>query len=132
MSTTTDASSGLMHNAKAILVVEDDRRVGTMLVDAFQMEPSWYVFLAANATEALRAVETLIPNLVVLDYQLPDTNGLELADHLHSLDKLKHIPLLFVSANPPKQALKERHIACLQKPFGVHTLLSVARNLLTP
>jgi CheY-like chemotaxis protein len=75
-------------------------------------------------------VKKLVPDLFLLDYQLPDINGLELADRLQATEALKHIPILLMSANLPKQEAEKRQIAFLEKPFGMDELLQTIEKLL--
>ncbi|HEY6409099.1 MAG TPA: hypothetical protein VIY29_16690 [Ktedonobacteraceae bacterium] len=66
-----------------------------------------------------------------LDYHLPGTNSLELFDRLHSVKGFETVPTLMVSSNPPPhQALQERHIILLEKPFDLIDLLKVIDTLL--
>lgn len=68
-----------------------------------------------------------IPDLFILDQQLPGMNGLEICKGLKSNEKTKHIPVIIVSATPDLElAVKE---ACaddyLKKPLTKKDLLEV-------
>ena len=70
-----------------ILIVDDHqivrRGVRTLLAD---MRPEWEVCGEAdNAEEALRAIQTLEPDLTVLDITMPGASGLELASQVRDL-----------------------------------------------
>lgn len=131
MADTDPDSAPSESHVHTILVVDDDESVGDFVVTALAMEASTYrALLVPDAAQALETVKTVIPNLVVLDYHLPGINGLELADRLRALDVLKSVPILLMSANPPKQELEKRQIAFLEKPFELEHLVQAIRKLL--
>ncbi|HEU5374475.1 MAG TPA: response regulator [Ktedonobacteraceae bacterium] len=114
---------------KIILVVEDNTGVGEFLVEALKMEAHYQALLATDGAQALEMVKTLTPDLFVLDYQLPVMTGLELADRLQTIEALKPIPVLLMSANLPKRELDKRHIAFINKPFELEKLLQAIEKL---
>ena len=65
----------------------------------------------------MRKGENVDPDLFVLDYQLSVMTGLELADRLQTIEALKSIPVLLMSANLPKREVNKHHIAFINKPF---------------
>ena len=115
---------------KTILVVEDDTAVGEFFVYALRTETPYQALLAADGRQALEMVKTLAPDLFVLDYQLPHMNGLELADRLRANEELKHIPILLMSANIPKQELEKRQLPFIAKPFELEDLFQTIAKLL--
>lgn len=115
---------------KTILVVEDDPGVGEMLVAILKAEGGYHALLTTDGARALETVNTLTPDLVLLDYRLPGMNGLELSDRLHALETLQQTPVLLVSANLPEREIEKRQIASLKKPFELDVLLHLVETLL--
>lgn len=115
---------------KTILVVEDDNDIGELLVQAIQLETPYQVQLASHGLEALRMVQTLKPHLLILDYTLPDMNGVELYDKVHTAKEFAHVPALVISAHAPQTELKQRHLPLLKKPFELSVLLKQIQTLL--
>lgn len=76
-----------MQSVKA-LIVEDNAFMATVLADLLQQEASNISVLgiAKTGKEALHLIESIKPNVVFLDIELPDMNGFEL------LNQLDHIP----------------------------------------
>lgn len=127
----TESSETSDPHVKTILIVDDDDGIGEFLVTALTMEANYRALLMPNAAQALETVKTLIPNLFILDYQLPGINGLALADQLRVIDVLKHTPILLMSANPPQQGeLERRSLAFIEKPFELDALLQEVEHLL--
>lgn len=118
---------------KLILIVEDDEDIGYLLAQIIHKETSHRAHHYINAGDAIKAINTLTPHLFILDYSLPDMNGLELHDWLRSIDRLKHIPTILLSArNPPLEEIQKRGIFFIRKPFAVTKLLTHIDNLLSP
>ncbi len=117
---------------KLILIVEDDVDIGYLLVQIIQRETPHRANHYINAGDALKAINTITPHLFILDYSLPDMNGLELHDWLRSIDRLKHVPAILLSArNPPLDEIQKRGLFFIRKPFAVTKLLSHIDNLLS-
>ncbi|MGB8347980.1 MAG: response regulator [Ktedonobacteraceae bacterium] len=115
---------------KIILVVEDDNDIGEFLVKAIQLETPYQVKLASRGLEALRLIQILKPHLLILDYTLPDMNGLELYDKVHTAEEFAHVPALMISAHAPQIELRQRHLPLLKKPFELSVLLKQIQKLL--
>ena len=115
---------------KLVLMVEDDEANAEVLNEALTQELSCVVSHVSNGIDALRAVEGITPDLIVIDYWLPVMNGLDLYDRLQPLPGLSSVPVLFVSAGPNQNEIERRHLPFLEKPFELETLLEKLRHLL--
>src|SRR5205085_8985234 len=76
---------------------------------------------ALNATEGLREIERSIPDLVLLDYSLPDFNGDELCERLLDNEKTAQVPVLMMSGHVLEMnsaaARLPNVVAKIEKPF---------------
>ncbi|MGD8414460.1 MAG: response regulator [Candidatus Latescibacterota bacterium] len=81
-----------------ILLVDDDFKVLEILEESLHRK-GYKVSTAANGRQALQAVQTLNPQLVVLDMMLPDINGLEVMEQLRESPGNADVPVLILSAN---------------------------------
>ena len=120
------------HNsAKLILIVEDDEDIGYLLVQIIHQQTNHLAIHHVNASNALNAINKLTPHLFILDYSLPDMNGLELHDWLRSIERLKYVQTILMSArNPPVEEIRKRGILLIRKPFAVTKLLENIETLL--
>lgn len=127
------AAQKVLSEIKTVLVVEDDDAIGEVLVQAIQLETSYHVILARNGFQALKMLETLKPDLLILDYGLPGMNGLEFYDIVHTSKSLEQLPVLFVSAEAAsiQEKVKVRRLWLLKKPFEIGDLLIVMKQLLS-
>lgn len=117
-------------DVKTIFVVEDDEAVGSMLVLTLLLESPYQALLVTDGFQALKVVHDLKPSLFLLDYQLPGMDGIALYDRLHAITDLADIPAIIISATLPRQALQERHLTGVAKPFDVDQLLHTIDKLL--
>ncbi len=83
--------------AKRILVVEDNdlnRKLFCDLLRAkgFEVEP------VADGREAIEKTRLFMPQLVVMDIQLPNVSGIDLIEAIKADEELKAIPILAVTA----------------------------------
>jgi DNA-binding response OmpR family regulator len=116
--------------SKLIFIVEDDEEIGNLLLQIIEQETVHKAIHHVDARNALQAATQVMPHLLLLDYSLPDMNGLELYDWLQSFEHLKNIPTILMSArNPPIEEIQIRGILYLRKPFAVTELLAIIKKL---
>ncbi len=108
---------------RTILVVEDDPTVGDILLQIVRDETPYQALLARNGRQAREMIASIKPALLLLDYHLPDTNGVDLYDHLHTIEGLEDVPALFVSGCVPLHEIRKRNLTSLPKPFDLDELL---------
>ena len=118
-------------DVKTVFIVEDDEAIGDLLVQAIEQETSYQAVLASDGFQALKMLRTVKPDLLILDYGLPDMNGLEFYDTIHAVKSLKHLPVLIISAETARiqKEVKARHLPQLQKPFELTILLEAIERL---
>jgi two-component system, OmpR family, phosphate regulon response regulator PhoB len=80
-----------------ILIVDDEEDLRNLLDLAVRRE-GFETVLAATGTEALDALQTLRPNLVVLDLMLPDLSGTEVCRRIRANPELAGVPVIMLTA----------------------------------
>lgn len=65
-----------------------------------------------------------LPDIIILDKQLPDIDGLDICRRLKSDEKTRNIPIIMISANPAIKSLAKEAGAenSLEKPFSLKRL----------
>jgi two-component system cell cycle response regulator DivK len=81
-----------------ILIVEDDEKHMILVRDVLQFK-GYQTLEAATATEGLRLAREARPDLVLMDIQLPDFDGLNALALLRADPQTKNIPVVAVSAS---------------------------------
>jgi DNA-binding response OmpR family regulator len=82
---------------ETILIVDDEKQVREML-SVYLQEEGYRIVLAKDGAQALAAVGERLPELVLADVNMPDMNGLELAQRLRSDPLTAGIPIMMLSA----------------------------------
>lgn len=116
--------------AKTILIVEDDTSFGEFLCTALQQETPHQALRVSDGQQALDVVKEVIPDLIILDYYLPNMNGIEVYDQLHAIQGLEHVPTIMTSAGVLEHNLQDRHIVGMSKPVGLSKLLDIVTELI--
>lgn len=113
--------------AETILVVDDNAMYGALVVYFLTRDTPYHIRWVQTGKKALQANREMTFLLFILDYHLPDTTGLELADHLHQLAGRETIPTILLSAAYPSADLEAqlaiRHITGMSKPFDPTLLI---------
>ncbi len=110
---------------RTILIVEHDLSQGESFTQHFSCKPHHYAKLVTSAAAALNFVKHVKPNLFLLEYHLPDIDGLALYDLLHEIKDLASIPAIIFGVPLPKQALavvKTQRLALLSTPIDLEGL----------
>lgn len=111
----------------AILIVEDDKSIRNLIT--VTLEAEGYPFYAAeNAREAILASASKQPDIVLLDFGLPDMDGVEVIKKIRSWSEM---PIIIVSARSDDrdkvEALDAGADDYITKPFSVEELLARVR-----
>ena len=117
-------------SVKTILLVEDDVPIGEVLVQAITQETSYITVVAQSGEEALKKIESIKPNLLILDYRLPGITGLDVYDHIHAIEEFERVPAMMISAQLPVSELKKRTITGMNKPLDLDEFLQTIERLL--
>lgn len=119
-------------NIKKILLVEDEHAIMEML--SLILTRANFDVLTATSLDAARAQLSLKPDLIVLDWMLPDGNGVHFAQELRKQDSTKTIPIMMLSARAEEddkiRALERAADDYMTKPFSPRELLARIQALL--
>lgn len=118
---------------KNILVVEDERAIREMVVFTLK-RAGFAVREAEDAATARHAVADRRPDLVLLDWMLPDLSGLELARSLRREDATRELPIMMLTARAAEDdkvlGLESGADDYLTKPFSARELVARIQALL--
>jgi two-component system alkaline phosphatase synthesis response regulator PhoP len=116
-----------------ILVVEDQPATSTLIQDVLR-EEGYEVSIVDSLAKARNAVSRAMPELVVLDRNLPDGDGLEFCKELRQDEKSQSIPVLILTAQKTVQervaGLRGGADDYLTKPFNTEELVARVEALL--
>ncbi len=110
-------------DARRILVVDDDPEI-RRFIEAALGDAGYTVRLAANGSEALAAVDTHHPDLILLDVRMPGVDGWQVLDALRSAAGAQTpVVVMTASFTGQDQALRSGAQGYLAKPFELSDLL---------
>ena len=116
-----------------IVVVEDESAIAELI--AINLRHAGHeVTLAASAEQAQRAIDAVLPDLVVLDWMLPGQSGLALARQWRASERTLELPIIMLTARGEESdkvagldAGADDYIA---KPFSTNELMARIRAVL--
>jgi DNA-binding response OmpR family regulator len=116
--------------SRKILVVDDHRNVQTMLAD-FLSGQGYQVEVASDGREALQAVRTSPPDLILLDIMMPTMDGFQFISHLRQESS---IPVIMITARQQESDIVRGFDSgaddYVTKPFRLRELLGRIRAVL--
>jgi two-component system response regulator (stage 0 sporulation protein F) len=113
-----------------ILIVEDDPDIGEFLKQIIEEDTPYHTAVVYNGKQALEKAQHVHPCLLMLDYRLPGMNGLEVYDHLQTMDETKGVPAIMMSATLPTEELQRRGIYQLRKPMDIGNVIRMITHAL--
>lgn len=88
-----------------ILVVDDEKDI-LKLVQKFLFAVGHDVVVADNVLDAMDSLERSIPDLLILDVNMPRTNGYQMANTLRNTIKFEKLPIVFLTARNEKKDIE--------------------------
>lgn len=115
-----------------ILVVEDNADVRTYIKGA--LEPAYTIHEAVNGREGIDTAKKLIPDLIVSDVMMPETDGYTLCRTLKKDVNTSHIPIILLTAKAEEDSIVEGLETgaddYITKPFSTKILCTRIKNLI--
>jgi two-component system phosphate regulon response regulator PhoB len=119
--------------AVTILLVEDEPAIRELL--AFNLTQDGYQPISAHdAASAMALITRELPDLILLDWMLPDLSGVELARRLRADSRTRNIPIIMLTARGEERdkvaGLESGADDYITKPFSPRELLARIRAVL--
>ncbi|MDX2242720.1 MAG: EAL domain-containing protein [Leptolyngbyaceae cyanobacterium bins.302] len=120
---------------QADILIVDDIPENIRLLSGILDAKGYQTRKATNGETALRAIEAMLPSLVLLDIRMPKMSGYEVCRRLKSNPKTTHIPVIFLSAADEiadkVEAFGVGGADYITKPFHVEEVLARVHHQLT-
>ncbi len=120
-----------MNDTASVLIVEDDKFIATLIADALREETNARPLILHNGSDAIRFLAEQAVDLLILDYQLPGANGIEVYDTMRRNARTAHTPVLFITANDKRAEFQRRGLTYMRKPFNLFELLATVEERLS-
>lgn len=116
-----------------LFIVEDEMPIVTLL--KYNLEKEGHkVNYALNGEDAIRSIKDQNPDLILLDWMLPDISGIEVCRNLKRINLLKNIPIIMLTAKGEEEdklkGFKTGADDYVTKPFSQKELNARIKSLL--
>jgi two-component system cell cycle response regulator DivK len=115
-----------MNGSRGTILYVEDNSDNRMLIRRVLNAEGYTVHEAASAVAALDTLKSMLPDLILMDINMPDMDGYTLTAHIRALPNLGVVPIIALTANVMKGD-RERSIEAgcdgyIQKPVDIDTL----------
>jgi len=120
-------------NGRIVLLVDDNREVRDLFSKILSIE-GYAVIQAGNGIEALDLMKRYSVDVVLTDLGMPEMNGLEFAVQVKSNERIRHTPLVLLSATSMinSGAALKTFSALLLKPCPLEDVILTLSRVQTP
>jgi excisionase family DNA binding protein len=112
---------------KKILVVDDDPEIVELFVDVLERDGRFEVKTASSGYDAGIMTQEFLPELIILDYMLPDINGNVVCQTIRQNPNFEHMKIIIVSGvvnqDEINDLLKAGADEFVKKPFNIEKLI---------
>ncbi len=120
--------------SQATILVVDDSVTVRKVTSRFLERQGIKVALAKDGIDAIEMLQETIPDLILLDIEMPRMDGFEVATQIRHNKRLKHIPIIMITSRTGEKH-RERALEIgvndyMGKPFQENELLDKIQNLL--
>ena len=119
---------------KRILIVEDNQLDGRLLKDILESR-GYETLQTGDGLEAIDLAVANLPDLILMDIQLPDISGLEVTRRLRGDERSRRIPIVAVTAFAmgwhEREALDSGCDAYISKPISMFGFLRTVESFLS-
>lgn len=118
-------------STKRIIIFDDDEDILSICSYILE-EQGWEVHTFTDCNNIVEKVSSVNPSVILMDNWIPDAGGIIATQTLKKSDDLKHIPVIYFSANSDIQLLAEHAGAetYLAKPFDLEDLEQIINTVL--
>jgi two-component system, cell cycle response regulator DivK len=111
------------------LIVEDDRDIVALFRHVLDVA-GYHTEIVLDGQEAMDRLGTLLPNIVLLDLQLPSLSGVEILRRMRADERLKRVPVVVITAYAPyADSLPVEPDLLLLKPVDINQLSNLVQRL---
>jgi excisionase family DNA binding protein len=123
----------LVKNEKhVVLIIDDDTKILQMMKTVLSQEESLQIITAGSGFEAGLSIYNNMPDIILLDFLMPNMDGFEVCHKLKSDEKTKDIPIIAVTALKEPEEIKKMFSAgitdLVSKPFKSEELLNKVKK----
>ncbi len=112
---------------KPIILIVDDIIENLQVLGSTLFDSGYEIAIAENAKSALKILDEILPDLILLDIMMPEIDGFQLCKQIKNNDALKDIPIIFLTAKSDTdniiKGFQYGAVDYITKPFNQSELL---------
>ena len=112
---------------KKIMILEDDPSIVEYLTALFH-DNGYETCVANSGVDGLEMIKTQNPDLITLDFEMPESWGNIFYRKIQKNEKYRKIPIIVISGLDAEFPELENAVATLRKPFDREELLSIVQD----
>jgi chemosensory pili system protein ChpA (sensor histidine kinase/response regulator) len=120
--------------SKKVLMVDDQPFILTMGQEILERH-GFTVVTAKNGEEAINLAKTLLPDVILLDIEMPKMNGFEACRLIRQEEKTKNIPIIMLTSKTEAAYMEKGFQAganlYIGKPFSEEKLMTVVKVVMS-
>jgi diguanylate cyclase (GGDEF)-like protein len=117
----------IMQRKPVLLVADDQPLIIRQIYEIFQDD--YHLFMASSGEQCIDMAEELLPDIILLDINLPNMNGYETCEKLKMNVVTSHIPIIFITSNMSEEdevkGFEVGGVDFIRKP--INTIITWAR-----
>jgi CheY-like chemotaxis protein len=120
---------------KKIVIVEDQKQFLELYKAIFDKMNNIQTLFETSGERGFELIKSENPNLIILDYKLPEMDGITLCKELRKIERFQKTPIIAVSSSPIKGNKKQifsnaGYDKLLEKPINLKQFRKVVRRYL--
>lgn len=117
---------------QAQVLIVDDNEKNLKILNVILRKSGYHVVAAQSGNEAIKTVEKMIPDVILLDVTMPELDGYETCKIIKAANRTKDVPIIFVSANVDTEdvikGFESGGADYVTKPFNSEILLAKVKT----
>ena len=130
------ASEGRQIEPKFLILVVDDSADNVAMISLFLQQQGYRVLTAGNGEDAITVAAQMMPNLILMDINLPTLDGLGATRRIRENDALRDIPIVAITAFGTEGFQRAAYdvgvSGYLTKPLDLDRMHQLIARLLSP
>jgi CheY-like chemotaxis protein len=118
---------------KLILLIDDDQEELIILRQAIEMAGlSHYCIWAENMERAEKLLSEVMPDLILIDFNMPIMNGLACLEKIRKMDNFHRVPIVIYSSSIDDRTRKladAQGASCVEKPTSILQLIQYLKKI---
>lgn len=117
---------------KAKVLVVDDAESNRCLIKEILKNFDLKVMTAENGVEAIKIAKKEMPNIIIMDNQMPIMNGIHAINAIRKVSYLKNVPIILISADENEKILDVGINDYMTKPININHFFEILQKWLKP